>query len=167
MYNIQYQYTHDIDWFFLIGNKPIHCASNGGRVPNIYRAVELQNLQVAVESIKPSRHFVINRASVEQHVSVHYRNIDEEILRSQGLSVLVKDIEYEENTPLWIKAYSWSFVKMAHRGFMSFDCDAETGLYFLVARPAGVTEALGNLGELMFKLPEKECPFFRQAKWKR
>ena len=79
MYNIQYQYTHDIDWFFLIGNIPIHCASNGGRVPNIYRAVELQGLQVAVESIKPSRHYVINRASVEQHISQHYRNMDEGI----------------------------------------------------------------------------------------
>ena len=92
MYNIQYQYTHDIDWFFLIGNIPIHCASNGGRVPNIYRAVELQGLQVAVESIKPSRHYVINQASVEQHVSEHYRNIDEIILRGQGLPELVRDI---------------------------------------------------------------------------
>lgn len=160
MYNIQYQYTHDIDWFFLIGNKPIHCASNGGRVPNIYRAVDLQNLQVAVESIKPTRHFFINRSSIEQHVSEHYQNIDESILKGQGLPELVKDIEYEENTPIWMKAYSWSFVKMAQRGFMSFDRDAETGLYFLVARPAGVAETLGNLGVLMFRLPEQECPFF-------
>lgn len=162
MYNIQYQYTHDIDWFFLIGNIPIHCASNGGRVPNIYRAVELQGLQVAVASIKPSRHYVINQASVEQHVSEHYRNIDEIILRGQGLPELVRDIEYEENTPVWMKAYSWSFVKMAQRGFMSFDRDAATGLYFLVASPAGGTESLGNLGELMFKLPEQECPFFEK-----
>ena len=57
-------------------------------------------------------------------------------------------------------AYSWSFVKMAQRGFMSFDRDTETGLYFLVASPAGGTASLGNLGELMFRLPEQECPFF-------
>lgn len=162
MYNIQYQYTHDIDWFFLIGNIPIHCASNGGRVPNIYRAVELQELQAAIESIKPSRHYVINRASVEKHVSEHYRNIDEEVLRSQGLPELVKGIEYEDNTPIWMRAYSWSFVKMAQRGFMSFDRNTETGLYFLVASPAGAAESLGNLGELMFRLPERECPFFEK-----
>lgn len=160
MYNIQYQYTHDIDWFFLIGNIPIHCASNGGRVPNIYQAVELQDLQVAVESIQPSHHYVINRASVEQHVSEHYRNIDEGILRGQGLPELAKGIEYEENTPIWMKVYSWSFVKMAQRGFLSFDRDAATGLYFLVASPADDAETLGSLGELMFRLPEQECPFF-------
>lgn len=162
MYNTQYQYTHDIDWFFLIGNKPIHCASNGGRVPNIYRAVDLQNLQFTVESIQPSHHYVINQASVEQHVSEHYRNIDEGILRGQGLPELAKGIEYEENTPIWMKAYSWSFVKMAQRGFMSFDRDAKTGLYFLVASPADGAESLGNLRELMFKLPEQECPFFKK-----
>lgn len=93
-------------------------------------------------------------------MSDHYRNIDENILRRQGLPELVKDIEYEEKTPIWMRAYSWSFVKMAQRGFMSFDRDAETGLYFLVASPVGDTETLGNLSELMFRLPEQECPFF-------
>lgn len=49
---------------------------------------------------------------------------------------------------------------MAQRGFMSFDRDAATGLYFLVASPADDAETLGSLGELMFRLPEQECPFF-------
>ena len=160
MYNIQYQYTHDIDWFFLIGNKPIHCASNGGRIPNIYRAVDLQNLQVKVESIKPSCRFILNKASLESYVYEHYRNTDNNNILSQERQNFVDGIEYDNDTPTWMKTYSWSFVKMAQRGFYSFDHDAKTGHYFLVASPAEEVEAIRSIGELMFNLPEQECLFF-------
>lgn len=159
MYNIQYQYTHDIDWFFMIGDLPIHCASNGGRLPNIYRAIDLQNLQVEVEAIAPRNHFVLNQATIESYVGEHYRGVDEELLRRQGLPEMVKDIDYGDNIPVWMKAYSWSFVKMAQRGFLAFDRDVDTGLYFLVASPEDITEFQGNVVELMYKLPENESLF--------
>ncbi len=159
MYNTQYQYTHDIDWFFLVGKQPVHCASNGGRVPNIYRAIDLQNLQVEVEAIAPIHRFVLNNTSIEEFVREHYQGIDEELLRRQGLPEKVKDIDYDDNTPVWMKAYSWSFAKMAQRGFMSFDRDAETGLYFLVASPADFTEFQGDIIEMMYKMPEIEFPY--------
>ena len=159
MYNTQYQYTHDIDWFFLVGKQPVHCASNGGRVPNIYRAIDLQNLQVEVEAIAPSHRFVLNNASIEEFVREHYQGIDEELLRRQGLPEKVKDIDYDDNTPVWMKAYSWSFAKMAQRGFLSFDRDAVTGLYFLVASPADFTEFQVDVSEMMYQLPGNECPF--------
>lgn len=159
MYNTQYQYTHDIDWFFLIGKQPVHCASNGGRVPSIYRAIDLQNLQVEVEAIVPSHRFVLNQASIDRYVRNHYQGVDEELLWRQGLPEKVKDIDYDDNTPVWMKAYSWSFSKMAQRGFMSFDRDAETGLYFLVASPADFIEFQGDIIEMMYKMPEIECPF--------
>ena len=159
MYNTQYQYTHDIDWFFLVGKQPVHCASNGGRVPNIYRAIDLQNLQVEVEAIAPSHRFVLNNASIEKFVREHYQGIDEELLRRQGLPEKVKGINYDDNTPVWMKAYSWSFAKMAQRGFLSFDRDAVTGLYFLVASPADFTEFQVDVSEMMYQLPGNECPF--------
>lgn len=158
MYNTQYQYTHDIDWFFLIGKQPVHCASNGGRVPNIYSAIELQNLQVEIEAIQPTQSFVLNQVAIEQYVHDHYKDIDEDLLRRQGLPEVVKGIEFSEDIPTWMKAYSWSFVKMAQRGFLSFDRDAETGLYFLVASPTDYTELKGDLRKLMYTLPPKECP---------
>ena len=158
MYNTQYQYTHDVDWFFLIGELPIHCASNGGRMPNIYGAIDLQNLQVEVEAIQPNHHFVLNQAAIDRYVRGHYKDIDEDLLRRQGLPELVKSIEYGEGIPIWLKAYSWSFVKMAQRGFMSFDRDVETGKYFLVASPTDYTELKGDVRELIYKLPENEGP---------
>lgn len=159
MYNTQYQYTHDIDWFFMIGNQPIHCASNGGRVPNIFSAIELQNLQVEVEAIAPTHQFVLNHAVIERYVREHYRDVDEELLRRQGLPEMFKDIDFDEDTPVWMKAYSWSFVKMAQRGFLSFDRNAETGLYFLVASPADYNEFRGDVVRMMYKLPENEFPY--------
>lgn len=159
MYNTQYQYTHDIDWFFMIGNQPIHCASNGGRVPNIFSAIELQNLQVEVEAIAPTHQFVLNHAVIERYVRDHYRYVDEELLRRQGLPEMFKDIDFDEDTPVWMKAYSWSFVKMAQRGFLSFDRNAETGLYFLVASPADYNEFRGDVVRMMYKLPENEFPY--------
>lgn len=159
MYNTQYQYTHDIDWFFLIGKQPIHCASNGGRIPSIYRAIDLQNLQVEVEAIVPTCRFVLNRTAIDLHVREHYYGVDEEFLKSRGLSELVKDIDYDEDTPVWMKAYSWSFAKMAQRGFFSFDRNAKTGSYFLVASPADFTEFQGDVVELMYKLPDDKFLF--------
>ena len=89
----------------------------------------------------------------------HYRDVDEELLRRQGLPEMFKDIDFDEDTPVWMKAYSWSFVKMAQRGFLSFDRNAETGLYFLVASPADYNEFRGDVVRMMYKLPENEFPY--------
>jgi hypothetical protein len=89
----------------------------------------------------------------------HYRDVDEELLRRQGLPEMVKNIDFDEDTPVWMKAYSWSFVKMAQRGFLSFDRNAETGLYFLVASPADYNEFRGDVVRMMYKLPEDEFPY--------
>jgi hypothetical protein len=48
---------------------------------------------------------------------------------------------------------------MAQRGFLSFDRNAETGLYFLVASPADYNEFRGDVVRMMYKLPENEFPY--------
>lgn len=44
-YGIDYQRTHDIDWFFKYNDSYYHVASNGGVVPNFILESENQELQ--------------------------------------------------------------------------------------------------------------------------
>lgn len=154
MYNSQYQYTHDIDWFFMNGKMPIHVASNGGLLPNnIYKAIDLQNLQTKVEAMIPTSRFQLNSNAIEYYVRRNYDNLDDEFFENLEFPAYPKDIDFPEDTPSWLKAYAWSFAKMAQRGFYSFDRDVNTGQYFLVAMPTLEVLMPEDVQNLMYKLP--------------
>ncbi len=51
-YRIDYQGTHDIDWFFQLDGKVYHAASNGGKLPDKIDSTTNRKLQLATESLK-------------------------------------------------------------------------------------------------------------------
>lgn len=155
MYNAQYQHTHDIDWFFMNGDMPVHVASNGGSLPNkMYKALDLQNLQTMVEAMKPVCRFTINERALETYARQNYLNENGEGIKLVDVPKEIEQLGFLGNTPAWIKAYSWSFIKMAQRGFYSFDRDVRTGKYFLVARPVVRPEISEDILTMMFHLPK-------------
>lgn len=165
MYNTQYQYAHDIDWFILNGDCHIHCASNGGLLPNnIYSAIGLQSLQVAVEAMNPSGGFNLNKMAIEQNVRSHYENIDEESLQSALQAETVANIAFQADVPTWMKAYSWSFVRMAQRGFFSFDRIEGTNEYYLVAYPKEYQPLSGDIENLIYKVHIEQLCLFDYAR---
>lgn len=154
MYNTQYQYIHDIDWFFLDGEYPIHCASNGGLLPNnIYKAVELQSLQVAVENMSAHHQFDLNMQAIGRFVGHHYEGIDESGLSDRGEGLIPENLAFPVNIPVWMKYYSWSFAKMPQRGFLSFDRIEGTNEYYLVAYPHGFAQLSDDVLNLIYKTP--------------
>lgn len=51
-YRIDYQMTHDIDWFFIYQGRAYHAASNGGRLPDSISSTTNRELQVMVEELE-------------------------------------------------------------------------------------------------------------------
>lgn len=151
MYNTQYQYSHDIDWFFLDGAYPIHCASNGGLLPNnIYKAMDLQSLQVEVENMSGHHQYNLNIQAISSYVGHHYEGIAEELLDREIGDIHV-DVAFPANIPVWMKYYSWSFAKMAQRGFLSFDRIEGTNEYYLVAYPHEFAQLSDDVLNLIYK----------------
>lgn len=163
MYNTQYQYSHDIDWFFLDGAYPIHCASNGGLLPNnIYKAVELQSLQVEVENMSGHYQFDLNVQAIGRYVGHHYEGFTETALLDRGMGIIPEGVAFSANTPLWMRFYSWSFAKMSQRGFLSFDRIEGTNEYYLVAYPHGFAQLNGDILDLIYKMPAGILPYVHQ-----
>lgn len=135
MIEVGYQLTKDIDWFCIINGYPVHVASNGGRLPNfIQYHRQLFESQRRASIIPGNLDFEVNRR-------IEFNRDDE--IESLGESFyeyfpeannLFGDNEFN-NTQ---KAYYWSFVMMAKKGFYSFD-KVKTGefdtQYRLVAWP--------------------------------
>ena len=118
MIEVGYQLTKDIDWFCIINGYPVHVASNGGRLPNfIQYHRQLFESQRRASIIPGNLDFEVNRR-------IEFNRDDE--IESLGESFyeyfpeannLFGDNEFN-NTQ---KAYYWSFVMMAKKGFYSFD----------------------------------------------
>ena len=51
-YNIDYQRTHDIDWFFKFNNRCFHIASNCGVIPSIIDISDNRNLQFEIANLE-------------------------------------------------------------------------------------------------------------------
>lgn len=135
MYKLSYQYTFDIDWFCIINNMPIHIASNGGKLPNLYKKKELRELQHRVAMLEPQRQGQPNIILSENH------NM-ETILNMQYDYLLEKNVPMERVKDLYVE----SFKEMADKGFYSFDrldpemaeslhIDNPNSAYMLVAKP--------------------------------
>lgn len=142
MYRLDYQYTHDIDWFCKINDIPVHLASNGGNLPHrSYTIKKLVALQHRVANMQQSFRCVVNVAFLEEYLQrgEYYDelvNVSQEDLRTMlpERFELTDEVSGLSRTML---LYSWSFIEMAKRGFCSFDRREEDGLYHLVAWPDG------------------------------
>lgn len=143
MYPPRYQYTHDIDWFCLIDDVPVHLASNGGELPDdSYKASELVSIQRQVPALEPIYKYELNMPYLEQYLNDgrydDLRDVDDFLTQSQMPETAEMRGELP-NLPLHWRAYCWSFIEMAKRGFFSFDRTVNDkdrdGIYHLVAYP--------------------------------
>ena len=143
MYRLDYQYTHDIDWFCCVNGCPVHIASNGGHLPaDSYTIDELASLQHQVANIKPTFQYEVNSAYLDEYLKNggFYTNIDNispdefRLMLPEGIEIGVQSKSLSRQVLL----YSWSFIEMAKRGFFSFDRKETHGredIYHLVAWP--------------------------------
>lgn len=99
-YRIDYQRTHDIDWFCMIDSVPVHIASNGGLIPPDILARE--NFAVQTE--------VYNMPCIFSEDDVVVR---EEYIRDRVFGQNISEEAY--------RSYVKSFVDMARKGFVSLD----------------------------------------------
>lgn len=101
-YRIDYQRTHDIDWFCMIDSVPVHIASNGGLIPPDILARE--NFAVQTE--------VYNMPCIFSEDDVVVR---EEYIRESAFS---NNRNFSKDA---YRSYVKSFVDMARKGFVSLD----------------------------------------------
>lgn len=141
MYLLNYQHTHDIDWFCKVLDKPVHLASNGGRLPRLsYTINELVKLQHLVANMNQPFRCVVNTQYMEDYLQQgrYYEGIDE-LSEEEFRQLLPEQFEITEeirNLSRSVLLYGWSFIEMAKRGFYSFDRKDDDGNeYHLVAWP--------------------------------
>ena len=140
MYRLNYQYTHDIDWFCRVNELPVHFASNGGILPQrSYTIKKLVALQHKVANMQQNFRCAVNIEYLEDYLQrgEYYAEYDEIAREDLRLMLperfeITNEVADLSNTML---LYSWSFIVMAKRGFYSFDRREEDGLYHLVAWP--------------------------------
>ncbi len=151
MYNIGYQLTHDIDYFFIqdFGNeaKSIHIASNGGVMPDRLGSMAfIQKCQNQAFTLPMQFDYVLNMDYLNQLNAEDFPSPEE-----MAESNFMNTAHYSQFDNLTlshhIKLYAYSFVEMARRGFWSFDRlteasgedmlnnEVRANVYQLVARP--------------------------------
>lgn len=147
MYRLDYQYTHDIDWFCKINSIPVHLASNGGNLPRrSYSIKDLVALQHDVANMPQNFRCTVNTSYLTEYLQrgeyyAELDNITQEEFRMmlpERFTIPNEVVELSSTMLL----YSWSFIEMAKRGFCSFDRREEDGLYHLVAWPEEYEEHL-------------------------
>ena len=116
-YRIDYQHTHDIDWFGRYRCFPIHVASNGGKVPDEIEKKhnnELLSQIYAEEEFLSEEEIVVNREGIRELLKRQYSQLQESTRNRDNVSHI-------EVTDEAIDCYAVSFIKMARRGFLSVD----------------------------------------------
>lgn len=117
-YHPCYMETHDIDWFCKIGDHLIHCASNGGKLPE---KVDNRDQNRKIQEI------VANMADViesEEDIIVNDRYVYGRLGQNDSREAY--------------KNYIATFVAMAKKGFESFDRminRSGTDVYMWIAKP--------------------------------
>ena len=117
-YHPSYIETHDIDWFCKIGNQLIHCASNGGNLPE---KVNNRNQNRKIQEIVANLDDIIE---TWDEIAVN----DEYVYARLG----------QNESPEAYNNYIASFVAMAKKGFISFDRMINrpgTDVYMWIAKP--------------------------------
>ncbi len=143
MYHLNYQYSHDIDWFCRINGIPVHLASNGGHLPSdSYTIDQLVALQHQVANLEPQYQCEVNTEFLKSYLwqGDFYENMDN-IKEEEFLMMVPEGFEISRDIielPRPMLVYCWSFIEMARRGFFSFDRNEMIGhedTYHLVAWP--------------------------------
>lgn len=133
-YSYTYKKLHDIEWFFRCREWAIHAVSNGGYIPRKIDRIQNTQIQYDVEELKDvidtSEGLYINRDYVNYRL---------------GLQNSRRDSAFED--------YIRGFVRMARKGFCSFDRDITLGenarRYVLIAAPLRYVEQQLDLPELV------------------
>ncbi len=140
MYSLQYQATHDIDWFATINEHPVHLASNGGHLPyDSYTVSELIAIQHKVANMKNIFRYEIDADYLQKYLEEgeFYPGFNE--ISFEEFRMIIPDgVEINRNYSPALMAYSWSFIDMAMKGFLSFDRirnENDIDVYHLVAWP--------------------------------
>lgn len=124
-YSDEYLILHDIDWFCIINDTPIHAASNGGTLPSYIKNhpdVNIKNQEFA---------YSLDKKYEFADIGINTDYIDEKFANIE-VSSFYELLEMKIN-------YLRSFVDMASRGFYSFDRidynNFESNNYILIAWP--------------------------------
>ncbi|MBR4924290.1 MAG: hypothetical protein IKZ61_00895 [Prevotella sp.] len=142
-YYTTYIKTHDIDWFCQIGARAIHCASNGGKLPE-----------------------KVNDRAQNRRIQEIVANMEDIFVSKEDIAIN-DDYVYarlgRNESPDAYERYIESFVAMAKKGFISFDrmIDNEhsDNSYIWIAKPKReVNVRLENLP----RYEESTCPTFRR-----
>lgn len=144
-YDHDYMETHDIDWFCQIGERAIHCASNGGLIPN---KVNNRNRNRRIQEIVANMEDVIEN---REEIVVN----DEYVYTRLG----------RNESPQAYENYISTFIAMAKKGFVSFDRmideDDDSETYVWIAKP---NRHIGCQIEIIPRFQENICPsFFRRG----
>lgn len=133
-YSYTYKKLHDIEWFFQCCGWPIHAVSNAGFIPSKIDRDKNAQVQYKTEEL----------ADVIESRNLLYINRDYVNYR---IAVL------ENNRETAFEDYVRGFVRMAMKGFCSFDRDItqgwETKRYVLIAAPLEPTSIEVELTELV------------------
>lgn len=108
-FTLDYQLTHDIDWFASVCGRMVHAASNGSLIPS--RAID-RDLNYSIRKTIAS--LTDNRRQYDVITNDGY--VRERLLQSQE-ELGVSDNDLQDA----IQTYEESFVEMARLGFYSFD----------------------------------------------
>lgn len=136
--------TLDIDWFFQIGDYPIHVASAGGQIPRIVKS-SIEESNAMVKEVRQSKHNIykpkdlIYNQDLKNILDFSDSNKNEyEIV----LTALRNDEDYDrENIPdIYLKRYYIPpFSYYAIKGFISLDRNIDSvndNEYHWVAKPS-------------------------------
>ena len=140
MYPLQYQATHDIDWFATINEHPVHLASNGGHLPSdSYTVSKLVAVQHKVANMQTTFRYEIDEEFLQNYLDEDgfYPDVNE-MSDEEFRMIIPERVEINRNYSRSLMAYTWSFIDMAMKGFLSFDrIRNEDGIdiYHLVAWP--------------------------------
>lgn len=116
----QYLSSHDIDLFFLVGEKAIHCATNGGMIPSSLNEIKsINNAKYAArgfQDIIPFENLIINETYLAQ-VTNHQQQLIANLTARNNIPIP------EFNSDIFSHFYLSSFIAMALKGFYSYDRD--------------------------------------------
>lgn len=119
-FSLQFQLSHDIEWFAKVGDYCIHAMSFGGLLPQLVN--------------ERNRNFILMRKAFQMAVQEKALTYNDYYI-NRRLS-RYKEQYSDEQYELRRKRYLAHFEQMAARGFFSFDRDlTNEEIYHLIVRP--------------------------------
>ena len=183
MYDIDYQVTHDIDYFFVMQTmemtKPIHIASNGGVMPDKLGSMAfIQKSQNDAFNLPSQFDYELNMDYLNQLNAEDFPM--EENLAESGFLQTEHYTQFNDriDLPFHLKVYAYSFVEMARRGFWSYDRLTEystqdmynarnlSSVFQLVAYPKVSEDVVSQLPCVGHVFRSDSCKFYLgKEKW--